>query len=132
MRPAQGRRRRKGSDAQDGPCSRNLCPSVSLPPDPELEGGRHTVETVFQRITRFRRIALRCGKTRSRFVGFVLIVTARDWRGAVGPHGTDQAVLGETASAVRAVAGAPCGLGRSWQENDGRRRIPCGAPLRNA
>jgi transposase len=51
------------------------------PPAPDLHAGRHKVENVFQRIRRFRRIALRCGKTLTSVMGFVFIVSALDWPG---------------------------------------------------
>jgi transposase len=52
--------------------------AIKAPPDPDLYAERHEVEGVFQRIEGFRRIALRCEKTRLNFMGFVFIVSARD------------------------------------------------------
>lgn len=47
--------------------------------DPDLYAERHKVENFFQRIKRFRRIALRCEKTVTSFMGFVFLVSALDW-----------------------------------------------------
>jgi hypothetical protein len=55
--------------------------AIKPPPDPDLSAGRHKVETVFQRIRRFRRIGLRCGTALASVMGFVLIVSALDWPG---------------------------------------------------
>ena len=53
---------------------------ASKPPlDPALYAERHKVENVCQRIKRCRRIALRCEKTLSSFMGFVYLVSAPDW-----------------------------------------------------
>lgn len=49
------------------------------PVDPDLYAERHKVENFFQRIKRFRRIALRCEKTIPSFMGFVFLVSALDW-----------------------------------------------------
>ena len=56
-------------------------PSRAIKPtlDPELYAERHKVENFFQRIKRFRRIALRCEKTIPSFMGFVFLVSALDW-----------------------------------------------------
>ncbi|GIX15150.1 MAG: IS5 family transposase [Paracoccaceae bacterium] len=47
--------------------------------DPFLYAERHKVENFFQRIKRFRRIALRREKTIPSFMGFVFLVSAIDW-----------------------------------------------------
>jgi transposase len=49
------------------------------PLDPDLYAERHKVENFFQRIKRFRRIALRCEKTLASYMGFVFLVSALDW-----------------------------------------------------
>ena len=56
-------------------------PSRAIKPalDPDLYAERHKVENFFQRIKRFRRIALRCDKTIASFMGFVYLVSALDW-----------------------------------------------------
>lgn len=56
-------------------------PSRAIKPllDPDLYAERHKVENFFQRIKRFRRIALRCEKTLTSFMGFVYLVSALDW-----------------------------------------------------
>ena len=56
-------------------------PSRAIKPyiDPDLYAERHKVENFFQRIKRFRRIALRCEKTLTSFMGFVFLVSALDW-----------------------------------------------------
>lgn len=56
-------------------------PSRALKPplDADLYAERHKVENFFQRIKRFRRIALRCEKTVTSFMGFVFLVSALDW-----------------------------------------------------
>ena len=51
-----------------------LVPSV-----PALYAERHKVENFFQRIKRFRRIALRCEKTLRNFMAFLYLVSALDW-----------------------------------------------------
>lgn len=53
--------------------------AIKPPLDPNLYAERHKVENFFQRIKRFRRIALRCEKTVSSFMGFVFLVSALDW-----------------------------------------------------
>lgn len=55
-------------------------PSRAIKPflDPDLYAERHRVENFFQRIKRFRRIALRCEKTPTSFMGFVFLVSALD------------------------------------------------------
>ncbi|MEJ2477970.1 MAG: hypothetical protein P8Y40_10815, partial [Desulfobacterales bacterium] len=50
--------------------------AIKPPLDPDLYAERHKVENFFQRIKRFRRIALRCEKTLSSFMGFVFLVSA--------------------------------------------------------
>ena len=56
-------------------------PSRALKPplDPDLYAERHKVENFFQRIKRFRRIALRCEKTLTSFMSFAFLVSALDW-----------------------------------------------------
>lgn len=56
-------------------------PSRAIKPTlaPELYAERHKVENFFQRIKRFRRIALRCEKTLNSFMGFVFLVSTLDW-----------------------------------------------------
>lgn len=51
----------------------------SRPLDPELYAPRHKVENFFQRIKRFRRIALRCEKKLRSFMCFVFLVSTLDW-----------------------------------------------------
>lgn len=53
--------------------------AIKPPLDPDIYVMRHKVETFFQRIKRFRRIALRCKKTLSSFMGFVFLGSALDW-----------------------------------------------------
>jgi transposase len=53
--------------------------AIKPPLDPDLYAERHKVENFFQRIKRFRRIALRCEKTLTSFMGFVFLVSALDW-----------------------------------------------------
>jgi transposase len=53
--------------------------SRRTPLDRNLYAERHKIENYFQRITRFRRIALRCGKTLASFMGLVFLVSALDW-----------------------------------------------------
>ena len=53
--------------------------AIKPPLDPALYAERHKIENFFQRIKRFRRIALRCEKTFSSFMGFVFLVSALDW-----------------------------------------------------
>jgi transposase len=56
-------------------------PSRAIKPrlDLDLYAERHKVENFFQRIKRFRRIALRCEKTLTSFMGFVFPISALDW-----------------------------------------------------
>ena len=53
--------------------------AIKPPLDQDLYAERHKVENFFQRIKRFRRIALRCEKTLTNFMGFVFLVCALDW-----------------------------------------------------
>jgi transposase len=53
--------------------------AIKPPLDPDLYVERHKVENFFQRIKRFRRVALRCEKTLTTFMGFVFLVSALDW-----------------------------------------------------
>ena len=53
--------------------------AIKPPLDPDIYAERHKVENFFQRIKRFRRIALRCEKTIPSFMGFVFLVSALDW-----------------------------------------------------
>ena len=69
--------------------SRAIKPSL----DPDLYAEHHKVNLrlenspldcflillIFQRITRFRRIALLCEKTLTSFMGFIVLVSALDW-----------------------------------------------------
>jgi transposase len=57
----------------------NPARAIKPPLDPNLYAERHKVENSFQRIKRFRRIALRCEKTVPSFMGFVFLVSALDW-----------------------------------------------------
>jgi transposase len=66
----------RGAEAQ---IRANPSRAIKAPLDPELCAERHKVECVFQRIERFRRIALHCEKTRTSFMGFVFLVSALDW-----------------------------------------------------
>ena len=56
-------------------------PSRSIPPpiDWRLYKERHQVECFFNRLKRFRRIAMRCEKTISAFMGFVHLACAMIW-----------------------------------------------------
>ena len=65
-----------GAEAQ---IQANPSRAIKPPLDPELYAERHKVENFFQRIKRFRRIALRCEKTLTSFMGFVFLVSALDW-----------------------------------------------------
>ena len=65
-----------GAEAQ---IQANPSRAIKPPLDPELYAERHKIENFFQRIKRFRRIALRCKKTLSGFMGFVFLVSALDW-----------------------------------------------------
>ena len=53
--------------------------TIKPPLDLELYAERHKIENFFQRIKRFHRIALRCEKTLSGFMGFLFLVSALDW-----------------------------------------------------
>ena len=63
-------------------------PSCAIKPplDPDLYAERHKVENFFQRIKRFRRIALQCGKTLTSYMGFAFLALALDWRMQKGPQ----------------------------------------------
>lgn len=65
-----------GAEAQ---IQANPSRAIKPPLDPDLYAERHKVENFFQRIKRFRRIALRCEKTLISFMGFVFLVSALDW-----------------------------------------------------
>ncbi len=47
--------------------------------DWQLYKERHQIECFFNKLKRFRRIALRCEKTISAFMGFVHLACARIW-----------------------------------------------------
>ena len=51
----------------------------AIPMDEELYKVRHLVECFFNKIKRFRRIALRCEKTLTSFRAFVMIACAMVW-----------------------------------------------------
>ena len=53
--------------------------AIKPPLDPDLYAERHKVENFFQRNKRFRRIALRCEKTLSSFMGFIYLACPLDW-----------------------------------------------------
>lgn len=53
--------------------------SIVQPIDWTLNKERHLVECLFNRIKRFRRIALRCKKTLSSFKAFVSLACAMAW-----------------------------------------------------
>ena len=53
--------------------------AIKPPLDLDLYAERHKVENFFQRIKRFRRIALRCEKTLTSFMGFIFLVSALEW-----------------------------------------------------
>ncbi len=55
--------------------SRTAKPSI----DSRLCKERHQVECFFNRLKRFRRIALRCEKTIAAFLGFVHLASAMIW-----------------------------------------------------
>jgi transposase len=55
--------------------------AIKPPLDPNLCAESHKVENFLQRIKRFRRIALRCEKTLTSFMGLVFLVSARDCLG---------------------------------------------------
>jgi transposase len=54
----------------------NRSRAIKPPLDPYLYAERHKVENFFQRIKRFRRIALRCEKTLTNYMGFVFLISA--------------------------------------------------------
>lgn len=58
---------------------RNRSRAGSRPLDRELYRERHPVECFFNRIKRFRRIALRCEKTVISFKAFVDLACAMAW-----------------------------------------------------
>lgn len=58
---------------------RNRSRAGSRPLDRALYGERHLVECFFNRIKRFRRIALRCEKTVASFKAFVDLACAMAW-----------------------------------------------------
>lgn len=58
---------------------RNRSRAGSRPLDRELYKERHLVECFFNKIKRFRRIALRCEKTLTSFKAFVDIACAMAW-----------------------------------------------------
>ena len=66
-------------DGGEAPIQANPSRAIPPPRDTDLSAERHKVENLFRRIRRFRRFALRCGKTPSSLMGFVLRVPARDW-----------------------------------------------------
>ena len=51
----------------------------AIPMDEELYKARHLVECFFNKIKRYRRIALRCEKTITSFRAFVMIACAMTW-----------------------------------------------------
>lgn len=53
--------------------------SAKPPIDPSLYKERHQVECFFNKLKRFRRIALRCEKTLTAFMGFVHLACAMIW-----------------------------------------------------
>ena len=55
--------------------SRAIAPAI----DWKLYKERHQVECFFNKLKRFRRIALRCEKTLSAFMGFVHLACAMIW-----------------------------------------------------
>jgi len=57
------------------PASRAMTPPV----DRSLYKERHQVECFFNKLKRFRRIALRCEKTNTAFIGFVHLACAIIW-----------------------------------------------------
>lgn len=74
--PAIPQKTELGAEAQiQANPSRAIKPSL----DPNLYAERHKVENFFQRIKRFRRIALRCERTLTSFMGSVFLVSALDW-----------------------------------------------------
>ena len=58
---------------------RNRSRAGSRPLDRVLYGERHLVECFFNRLKRFRRIALRCEKTVTSFKAFVDLACAMAW-----------------------------------------------------
>lgn len=53
--------------------------AITIPMDKEIYKERHLVECFFNKIKRFRRIALRCEKAISSFRAFVAIACAMIW-----------------------------------------------------
>ena len=53
--------------------------TIAPPIDWRLYKERHQVECFFNKLKRFRRIALRCEKTLSAFMGFVHLACAMIW-----------------------------------------------------
>ena len=53
--------------------------TASPPIDWRLYKERHQVECFFNKLKRFRRIALRCEKTLTAFMGFVFLTCAMIW-----------------------------------------------------
>ena len=53
--------------------------AIKPPLDPELYAERHKVENFFHQIKRFRRIAPRCEKALTSFMGFVFLISALYW-----------------------------------------------------
>ena len=49
------------------------------PLDAQLYAERRLIENFFNRLKRFRRVALRCEKTLAAFMGFVHLACAMDW-----------------------------------------------------
>ena len=56
----------------------NTSPAIKPPLDPDRCAGRQKVENFFQQIKRFRRIALRCEKTLTSFMGIDALASAPD------------------------------------------------------
>lgn len=67
--------------AADAQIKQNPSRSTRQPIDRILYKERHLVECFFNRIKRFRRIALRCEKTVSSFKAFVDLACAMAWLG---------------------------------------------------
>lgn len=57
----------------------NPCRAITPPIDWNLYKERHQVECFFNKLKRFRRIALRCEKTITAFMGFVHLACAIIW-----------------------------------------------------
>ncbi len=65
-------------------CATAVIPShparaIAIPMDKEIYKERHLIECFFNKIKRFRRVALRCEKTISSFRAFVAIACAMVW-----------------------------------------------------